>query len=139
AAANGGVVNVLGNQIAGLLNLVANQVGAQVGAGQIGALQLPVNLPIRVLSPGDDQSSQSAQARGTASNTGGQEESGGGGGAGDPHATNAKGNQIGDIANLTGNQLLGQVAGGQLVSAQAPVNAPVRVLSPGSDRSSQQT
>jgi hypothetical protein len=126
----GGLIDVVGNQVGGLVNVTDNEAALQAALGQVGIVQANLDSPIRVVSEGSNgHVTQVNQAQGDAGNLGSASQantSGGGNGS----LIGIVGNSIG-LVNASDNQGVLQGAIGQLGIVQLNVNAPVRVLSPG--------
>jgi hypothetical protein len=130
------LIGIVGNSI-GLVNASDNQGVLQGAIGQLGIVQLNVNTPVRVLSPGDNGgATQVNEAQGTGTNKGAVAQNNGGP-VGFLGGLLGTGNQIG-LVNISDEQVGGQGALGQLGVLQVNVNLPVRVLSTGSNGQQQQ-
>lgn len=128
----GGLIDVVGNQVGGLVNVTDNEAALQAALGQVGILQANVNTPIRVVSYGENgHVTQVNEAQGAAANQGSASQANTSGG-GDGSLVGIVGNSIG-LVEASDNQGVLQGAIGQLGILQLNVNAPVRVLSPGAN------
>lgn len=128
-----GLVAIVGNQVGGLVEVANNQVLGQLAVGQLGLVQANANAPVRVASPGNNGNVQQGNgATGTGSNQGSAAQTIAHGGASADQAVVALvGNQLAGVVGLNDDQLLGQLAGGQIGLIQLNANTPIRVFSPG--------
>jgi hypothetical protein len=127
-----GLISIVGNQVGGLVEVADNQVLGQGAVGQLGVLQANANAPVRVLAPGDNGNVlQGNGASGTASNAGAAYQGIDRGGVADGTLIGFVGNQLAGVVGVNDDQLVGQLAGGQVGLVQLNTNVPVRVVSPG--------
>lgn len=129
-----GLIQIVGNQVGGLVEVANNQVLGQAAFGQLGVVQANANAPVRVLSPGDNGNvDQGNGARGSASNTGSADQSIATGGTATGALIGIVGNQLAGVVGVNDSQFLMQLAGGQVALLQLNANTPIRVVSPGNN------
>jgi hypothetical protein len=135
----GSLLGVIGNQVSGLVNVADNQVGLQGAVGQLGLAQINANAPIRAASAGDNGDVwQTNWAKGSGDNSASATQAVNRGGVGRHDLLGLVGNSAG-LVNVSDNQLVGQLAGGQIGLLQLNVNAPIRVVSPGDNGTAHQS
>jgi hypothetical protein len=134
-------LDVVGNQVAGLVGVFDNQGALQLAGGQILLGQGNLDVGPQVLARGDIADvTQRNRAAGDAANQGQATQSRAQ--ADDPDSVgliSIVGNQVGGLVEVANNEVVGQAAVGQLGVLQGNANAPIRVLSPGTNGDVTQT
>jgi hypothetical protein len=138
-AASDSLLDVSGNQGAGIVGVFDNQAAPQLAGGQVLMGQGNLNPDGRLLSRGYiDDVTQKNKAKGDAVNLGELGQTINHGGVGDDSLVRVVGNQVAGIVGVYDNQGALQLAGGQVGVLQGNLNAPIRVLAPGDNGDVQQ-
>lgn len=131
-AASSSLLDVSGNQGAGIVGVFDNQAAPQLAGGQILHGQGNANPGGYLLTKGDIADvAQKNKAEGNALNMGELDQSINHGGTDSNALIKIVGNQIAGIVGVYDNQGALQLAGGQVGLIQGNLNAPIRVAAPG--------